>query len=274
MAGALCLFVYSTDVAVAQTSRVRLAVVNTPDDLLRELLPVFEQQGNYRVDLNYTGEDPWSEARNGQADMVIAHYGHHGTQSFLAEGLGLWPVMVFANQAVLVGPSSDPANVRGLTDAVEAFRRIAQSRSVFIPNNAASERYLGQVLWEGAGRPEQNGWYMDLGLQDQPVVEAAARMGAYTLWGLPPFLRYQASLGRSSGQDVLVSMDPILQRVMVSVVSNPDKVAGINVEGATALQRFLILPSTQARIRAFRYAGFDQQAWWPFGRHNSGASLP
>ncbi|MBI3207360.1 MAG: hypothetical protein HYZ37_00485 [Candidatus Solibacter usitatus] len=258
--------------AAAQTSKVRVALVNTPDDLLRELTPAFEQQGKYRVELSYIGEDPWGEARKGEADLVIAHYGHVGTQAFLAEGMGLYPLMVFANQAVLVGPASDPANVRGLPDVAEAFRRIAQSGSPFLVNNAGSERYLEQTLWESAGRPEQGPWYMDMGLRDQPVVEAAARIGAYALWGLAPFLRYLESV-KPSGQEVLVSADPIFQRVMVTVLTNPEKVAGINVEGATAFQKFLLLPATQARIRTFRYGGFDRQAWWPFGRHNSGMNV-
>jgi ABC-type tungstate transport system permease subunit len=85
--------------------------------------------------------------------------------------------------------------------------------------------------------------------------------------GLPPFLR----LKRQGPIDLepLVVQDPIFQRIMVSVVVNPNKVKGVNAEGATAFQEFLIAPPTQARIRAFRYPDFDQQAWWPAGRHNS-----
>jgi ABC-type tungstate transport system permease subunit len=52
-------------------------------------------------------------------------------------------------------------------------------------------------------------------------------------------------------------------------VVNPKKVRGVNADGAEAFQDFLIAPATQARIRAFRYPDFDQQAWWPAGRHNS-----
>jgi hypothetical protein len=50
-------------------------------------------------------------------------------------------------------------------------------------------------------------------------------------------------------------------------------VKGVNVTGARALERFLIAPETQARIRAFRIAGFDGQVWWPAGRDNSGPFL-
>jgi ABC-type tungstate transport system permease subunit len=56
---------------------------------------------------------------------------------------------------------------------------------------------------------------------------------------------------------------------MVSIIVNPKKVAGVNSDGAKAFQEFLLVPATQARIRAFRCPDFDQQAWWPAGRHNN-----
>jgi ABC-type tungstate transport system permease subunit len=84
---------------------------------------------------------------------------------------------------------------------------------------------------------------------------------------LPPFLRVK----RQGPIDLtpLVVSDPIFQRIMVCIVVNAKKVEGINADGAKAFQDFLIAPATQARIRAFRYPDFDQQAWWPAGRHNN-----
>jgi len=53
------------------------------------------------------------------------------------------------------------------------------------------------------------------------------------------------------------------------MVVNPTKVRGVYVDGANAFQNYMIAPATQAQIRAFRYPDFDQQAWWPAGRHNN-----
>jgi ABC-type tungstate transport system permease subunit len=87
------------------------------------------------------------------------------------------------------------------------------------------------------------------------------------LWGLPPFLRLKRQT--PIALEPLATADPIFQRIMVSIVVNPKKTAGVNAEGAKAFQSFLIAPATQARIRAFRYPDFDRQPWWPAGRHNS-----
>jgi len=69
-------------------------------------------------------------------------------------------------------------------------------------------------------------------------------------------------------EEMLCVADPILQRIMVSVVVNPDTVPGVNAEGARALEQYLLAPATQARVRAVRYEGFDAQFWWPAGAHN------
>ncbi|MBI2834021.1 MAG: hypothetical protein HYX76_06300, partial [Acidobacteria bacterium] len=166
---------------------LRIAVVNTPDIVLKPLIPTFEEETGYRVQMQVT-EGVYDLARKGQADLVIAHYGHSGTESFMTEGLGRWPRMVFANQAALVGPVHDPVGVRGLADAVEAFRRIVQGGGEFLVNNAPTEKYLAEVLWEACGRPDRKTWrYLDLELRDQPAIEMAAQRGAYTLWGIVPF---------------------------------------------------------------------------------------
>lgn len=264
----LAFFCFGQRRVIAQASTVRLALVNTPDDLLRDLLPEFEKQTGYVTAIMYTGEDPYSVAQKGMADLVISHYGHKGVEPFVLSGFGLWPHAVFANQIALLGPPGDPAQARGLTDAAEAFRRIAQTRSPFMVNNSTGARYVEEILWTAAGVPDRGAsWYIGSKLEGREAVQAAAKRGAYTLWGLPPFLR----LKQQSQVELqpLVIGDPLFQRIMVSVVANPAKVAGVNVQGAMALQNYLITPATQARIRAFRYPGLDQQAWWPGGRHNS-----
>jgi hypothetical protein len=161
--------------------------------------------------------------------------------------------------------------VRDLPDAVEGFRRIAQSRSAFVANNSGIPKYTEDLLWEAAGRPSKQGWYVDLGLREQGAVQVAAERGAYTIWGLVPFLRYLQQ-NPVDLRPLLVS-DAVLSRMMVSVVLRPEKFPQANVEGAKALEKYLLVPSTQARIRAFRTPGLDHALWWPSARENTTAAL-
>jgi tungstate transport system substrate-binding protein len=257
----------------APTSLVRLSSVVTPRDggLYDDLLPDFERQTGYEVELT-TGEDVYGPARNGQADVVLSHYGHEDAQAFVQDGFGRWPQTVFFNQHALLGPPSDPARVRDLTDVVEAFRRIAQTQSPFIVNDTEGIKYLTEIVWEAAGSPEKDGWYSEQGEQGREAIAKAGQQGGYVLWGLTPFLRTQQQ-NRVELQPLVLN-DPLLQRIMVTVAVDPDKVPGVNAAAAETFQQYLLDPATQARIRAFRLPGIDQQIWWPAGRNNAGYALP
>ena len=254
----------------AQTTTVRLALVNVPDDVLRPLLPVFEKQHGLRASIGYTGNDPFSAGRAGQADLVIAHYGHEGVEPFVTAGLGLWPKTVFSNQMALMGPSSDPAGVRGARSLAEGFRRIAATKSRYVANASAGARYLEDIARADAG--EARGELIESGgVENAAAVTLAAARGAYVLWGVPPFLRWKRQQSIEQAPDLvpLLIDDAMLQRVMVAIVVNPKAVKGVNAAGAQQLQAFLLSPPIQARIAAFRYPDFDRQVWWPAGRHNS-----
>jgi tungstate transport system substrate-binding protein len=256
---------------------VRVAVVITPESsgLLQQLIAEFEKQTGRKVVVE-SRRDVFERARDGKADLVLAHYGHGGTEPFCTEGLGLWPRPVFSNQAALIGPSSDPAKIAGVRDGAEAFRRIARAKAPFIVNNSVTEKYMADLLWQAADRPDRADWYLDKGLRNQAetkdAINAAVKEKGYTLWGLVPFLKYRQE-HPDCGMKALVTDDPLFQRMMVSVVVQPTKIKGVNAEGAKALERFLIAPETQARIRAFRVPGFDGQVFWPAGRNNSGPFL-
>src|SRR5229473_2667737 len=238
--------------AMSQTQLVRLEVVRVAEQsgLLAELLPDFEALSGYRVQVHSSTTDVFQRARSGEADLVISHYGFDEVERFVQGGFGFWPRLLFSNQAAILGPPDDPAQIR----------------APFVTNDLAVLTYLTDILWEGAGRPDRTGWYFDLGLSDQAAVLAASDRGAYTLWGVDPFVRFVA--GYPLQEEMLCVGDPILQRTMSSVVVNPETVKGVNVEGARALERYLLLPATQARIRTFRYEGYDPAFWWPAGLQN------
>jgi tungstate transport system substrate-binding protein len=252
---------------------VRVASVKTAVEgsVLPELVADFEKASSYKVALT-PGESVYTWAREGKFDLVISHYGHREAEDFVLDGLGEWPRTIFSNQMALVGPPDDPARVRGLEDAGEAFRRIAASKSKFVLNDIDGVRYLTNILWNAAGQPDRTGWFLDEGHRKDGAIERASEMGAYSFWGLTPFLRLngQAPLRL----EPLVLADPLLQRLLVSVIVKPAKVPGANAEGARALQAHLLSPATQARIRSIRYPGDPRVCWVPAGRHNRIAMLP
>ncbi len=115
---------------------IRVASVPTAveGNLLPTLIAKFEKQSALRVQLS-SNDGAYGLARNGFADLVISHYGHKNAEAYVMDGLGEWPRTLFSNQMALLGPPSDPAKVRDLQDAGEAFKRIAESKSPFVLNH-------------------------------------------------------------------------------------------------------------------------------------------
>jgi tungstate transport system substrate-binding protein len=251
---------------------VRLAAVNTPlqSGLLAALLPDFEKSCGCTVQV-FGGNDAFAQAESGAADLVIAHYGKAGTESFVGRGLGAWPHPVFSNQMVLVGPPGDPAGIRGMRDPFAAMKKIADTRSPFVCGADAGSRYLCELLLAGAGNPERGPWYVETALTKGQVMKFAEERGAYSVWGSFPFERFRRN--NDSALQVMVWDTPIFHRVMATVVVNPERFPDANVAGARALEAYLLSPAVQAAVAAFRERGLDRQTWWPAARSNNPAQL-
>ena len=254
---------------------VRIGSVSTAVEggLLPGLVKFFNSQGSIQAVLTLD-DGPYDPENVGKYDLIISHFGHRDTEEFIfSKRLGLWPRTVFSNQICLIGPTSDPAKVRGMTDLVQAFRKIAATKSPFVLNKIKGVTYLTEILWEAAGRPTKGSWFIDSpGASKKDAIAFAAEHKAYVIWGLTPFLR-EKKVAHGALMP-LVTADPLLQRIMVSVVVDPDRVPGVNMAGATKFQEYLLAPSTQARILTTHYAGHKQAIWVPAGRNNAGAVLP
>jgi tungstate transport system substrate-binding protein len=250
---------------------LRLSSVVTVRDggLWSDLLPVFTRSTGIHVDLS-AREDVFTPARRGRADIVYSHYGHKDLHGFVMGGYGLWPRTVLFNLVCLLGPPHDPAGVRGLGDLGEAFARIANSHASFEVNNIPELVYLTDVVLGAAGVSKGH-WYINHGLSKQGAMVRASSRGAYTIWGVTPFLDIAAT--KHLKLEPLVTDDPILQRIMVTIVVDPRKVPGVNTKAANAFQRYLLSPATQSRIRAFHNKTLRRTIFFAAGRNNEAALL-
>ena len=264
----------ATPVAV-NSAVVRIGSVSTAVEggLLSGLVTSFNSQNGAHAVLTLD-DDPYAPEKVGKYDLIISHFGHRDAEEFIfSKRLGLWPRTVFSNQICLIGPTSDPAKVRGMTDLVQAFRKIAATKSPYVLNKIKGVSYLTEILWEAAGRPAKGSWFIDSpGASKQDAIALAMERKAYVFWGLTPFLREKKIV--HGALTPLVTADPLLQRIMVSVVVDPERVPGVNMAGASRFQEYLLAPSTQAKILTTHYAGHKQAIWAPAGRNNAGAVLP
>jgi ABC-type tungstate transport system permease subunit len=86
------------------------------------------------------------------------------------------------------------------------------------------------------------------------------------MWGAIPFLRFKEK--HASTLELLVTGDPLFQRIMAAIVVQPTKVPGAQAERAVKFVDYLLSSRAQARIASYRPQGVEHQLWWPAARHN------
>ena len=119
-----------------------LATTTSTQDsgLLDVLIPRFEQQSGFHVKVVAVGSGAAiALGTRGEADVVLAH-APDSERQFVSSGSGIDRQLVMFNDFVLVGPATDPAQIKGNPDILAALKAIAQKQSAFIGVCVAMEQ--------------------------------------------------------------------------------------------------------------------------------------
>jgi len=109
--------------------------------LFAHLLPAFTKATGIAVRVVAVGSGQALDmGRRGDADVLFVH-DTAAEQKFVAEGFGLKRSNVMYNDFVLIGPSRDPAGVKG-NDIVAALKKLSSSKGAFVSGGDRAERTL------------------------------------------------------------------------------------------------------------------------------------
>ncbi len=114
-------------VAASKNPAVILATTTSTQDtgLLDVLVPAFERSTRYEVKTIAVGTGAaLAMGEKGDADVLLVH-APKAEEKYMADGRGLDRALVMHNSFIVVGPTSDPAHVKGAMSALDAFKRIA-----------------------------------------------------------------------------------------------------------------------------------------------------
>lgn len=119
--------------------------------------------------------------RRGDADVLLVH-APLAEDRFMSEGHGVDRVPLMYNDFILLGPSEDPAGVRGMGDAARALAAISAAEAEFVSRGDGSGTHEREVgLWEAAGVTPSGDWYIVSGQGQGTSAQLASERGAYTL---------------------------------------------------------------------------------------------
>jgi tungstate transport system substrate-binding protein len=251
---------------VRQSDQIILATTTSTRDagLLDSLLPVFERRTGYTVKVIAVGSgQALAMGRRGDADVVLSH-APEAEVALVDSGYFVRRRLVMHNEFLIVGPAGDSAGLRGLSDPVAAFRRIAERHAAFVSRGDQSGTHQReQLVWKRAGfaspPPPRSVWYIESGQGMGATLQVADEKHAYTLTDRATYLTWRDKLQLVP----MVEGDSLLYNVYHVLELNPKNAARINRAGGKALADFLVAPETQRLIGEYGRRRFGQALFVP-----------
>jgi tungstate transport system substrate-binding protein len=248
--------------AEAQSNVVLLSTTTSTQDsgLLDVLVPMFEKQSGLSVKTISVGTgQALALAARGEADVTLAH-APGLEKKYVEDGKMSNRRLVMYNDFVLIGPADDPAQIKSLPKAVDALKRIAESRSRFVSRGDKSGTHvLEQGLWKQAGLEPRGAWYIESGQGMGQTLGIANDRRAYTLTDRGTYLAFQKRVDLP----ILVEKDRPLLNIYSVMEVNPANGPRVNVAGGKAFAEFMLAPETQAVIKAFGVDKYGQPLFVP-----------
>ncbi|MDE1224763.1 substrate-binding domain-containing protein [Vibrio aestuarianus] len=249
----LVLISYSASSA-EDNSRIRLATTTSTyhSGLLDYLLPQFEKESGYKVDVIATGTGKALKmGENGDVDLVMTH-APNAEATFVEKGYGVLPRKLMYNDFVVVGPKSDPAQITQQKALTEVFKKIANTGVTFISRGDDSGTHKKELgIWAQANIEPNFGGYRSVGQGMGPTLNMASEMQAYTLSDRGTWLAYTNKLDLK----ILFQGDKNLFNPYQVILINPERYPSTNYQGAKAFSDWLVNPKGQELINAFKLNG-------------------
>ena len=240
--------------------RLRLATTTSTDNtgLLEHILPAFERQTGIAVDVIAVGTGKALElGRNGDVDAVLVH-APAAEREFVRAGYGVKRTRVMHNDFVVLGPRLDPAGIRGLGDAVAAFKAIAAARAPFVSRGDDSGTHKKEkAIWREAEITPAGPWYLETGQGMGQTLLVADEKRAYVLADRGTAIAFADKVDLV----VLCEGDERLRNPYSIIAINPRRHPHVRYREALALIEFLTSRAGQELIAGFRMKG--QQLFHP-----------
>jgi tungstate transport system substrate-binding protein len=244
---------------------LRLATTTSTDNsgLLTNILPAFTKQTGIKINVISVGTGKALQmGRHGDVDVVMVH-ARQAEDVFIAEGFGINRRDVMENDFVLVGPATDPANIKGKNTTVPALQKVNASTSTFISRGDNSGTHKKELsLWKNARIKPRGDWYKEAGQSMGKVLLMADELGAYTLTDRGTWLAYQDKLSLK----ILNEGDVLLKNPYGIIAVNPALHKDIQYMNAMSFIAWITSPTGQQLIGAFKKN--NQQLFYPTALKN------
>ena len=249
--------------ARAQDKSIVVASTTSTQDsgLFSHILPLFKAKTGIDVKVVAQGTgQALDTGRRGDADVLFVH-AKAQEDKFVADGFGVKRYPVMYNDFVLIGPKSDPAGIKGMTDVAEALKAIKSKGAPFISRGDRSGTHIAELdLWKAAGidiGKEKGSWYKEIGQGMGAALNTASAANAYVLADRGTWLSFK----NRGDLDILVAGDKRLFNQYGVMLVNPEKHPHVKKALGQAFIDWLVSPEGQKAIADYKING--QELFFP-----------
>ncbi|MEK9723164.1 MAG: substrate-binding domain-containing protein [Rhodospirillaceae bacterium] len=229
--------------------------------LYDHILPMFTKKTGIEVRVVAVGTGQAIKlARNGDADVLFVHH-RPSEEKFVADGFGVKRFDVMYNDFVIVGPTADPAGIKGAKDAAKALTAIAGKKAPFASrgdDSGTNKKELG--LWKVAGIDVKSGggsWYRATGSGMGATLNTASGMNAYALTDRGSWLNFK----NKGDLTIVTEGDERLFNSYGVILVSPAKFAHVKAKDGQTFIDWLVSKEGQAAIGEYKIKG--HQAFFP-----------
>jgi tungstate transport system substrate-binding protein len=247
------LFALVASVAPAET-RIRMASTTSTQNsgLFDYLMPIFEKKTGIKIDVVAVGTGAAIEiGKRGDADVVFVHAKEQELKA-VEEGFFVNRHDVMYNDFVVIGPTNDPAKIKGMKSSMDAFKKIAETGSLFVSRGDKSGTHTKELaLWKKVSiEPAGQKWYLEVGQGMEKTQRIADEKRAYTLTDRGTWLATRDK----DKLDMLIVLegDPTLFNQYGVMAVNPEKAKTVKFKEAMEFVNWIISKEGQDVIASFK----------------------
>jgi tungstate transport system substrate-binding protein len=250
------LFIVIVGVTASASAETRIKCASTTSTqnsgLFDYLLPIFEKKTGIKIDVVAVGTGAAIEiGKRGDADVVFVHAKEQELKA-VEEGFFVNRHDVMYNDFVIIGPTNDPAKIKGIKSAPDAFKTISGSGSSFVSRGDKSGTNTKELsIWKKVGvEPAGQKWYLEVGQGMEKTQRIADEKRAYTLTDRGTLLATKDK--DKLDMDIVLEGDTALFNQYGVMAVNPEKFKTVKYKEAMEFVNWIISKEGQAAVAAFK----------------------
>jgi tungstate transport system substrate-binding protein len=253
--------------------------------LLDVLLPELEKETGIQVKVIAKGTGAAiRDGMDGNVDVIFVH-AKAREMKFVQDGFGTKRYAVMHNDFVILGPEKDPAAIKGITNAAQALKKIADAKAAFVSRGDDSGTHTKeQALWEATGLPLEKKvqtivkkgkkkeiafrhpkglgeWYLSIGQGMGKALTFADEKQAYILADRGTYIKYKFGRDVPIDLNVICEGDSALANPYGLIPINPKKHPHVKYDLSKTFAQWLVSENGQTVIDNYRLLG--KQLFYP-----------